>query len=231
MSDKLKVGVLMGGPSGEHEVSLNTGKNVLAALNKQKFIGTPLVLGEPFDAAQDKDLSLRQAVSGEELKFPDDLANFDIIFNALHGEYGEDGQIQYIFEGLGVSYTGSGVEASSVGMDKWRSDEIFREGGLDVPEEELIIGDFKDSLTREFPVVVKPRSGGSSLGVFIAKDRMELAKRIRDAREFDDELLIQKYIIGREFACPVLEMEGKLRALPVVEIKPRRNIKRGRRTR
>src|SRR3989344_6433614 len=211
MVERLKVGVLMGGPSGEHEVSLSTGKNVLTALNPEKFIGTPLILGE--------DLGLMTL--DKKLKFPDDLVNFDVIFNALHGEYGEDGQIQYILEGLGVPYTGSEVEASSVGMDKWRSDEIFKKGGLCVPYEELVVGDFKDSLSREFPLVVKPRSGGSSLGVFIVKDRMDLAKRIKDAREFDDELIIQKYITGREFTCPVLEMDGKIKALPIVEIKPK----------
>jgi len=90
-----------------------------------------------------------------------------------------------------------------------------------VPEEELVVGDLKDTLSRAFPVVVKPRSGGSSLGVFIVKDRMDLARRIKDAREFDDELIIQKYIAGREFTCPVLEMEGKIRALPIIEIKPK----------
>lgn len=211
MSGKIKVGVLMGGPSSEREVSLDSGKNVFTALDPEKFQGTPLILDENLNLSSEE----------KRLKFPDDLGSFDIIFNALHGEFGEDGQIQYILEKLKVPYTGSGIEASSLGMDKWASYEVFRKEGLEVPKEELLAGEFENNLQRDFPLVVKPRNGGSSLGVFIVKDRMDLARRIENALEFDDELVIQEYIQGREFTCPVLEAGGKIKALPVIEIKPK----------
>lgn len=183
--NKLRVAVLMGGESSEREVSLMTGKEMILHLNKEKY----------------------EVV---EVELPRDLnkinRSIEVALLALHGKGGEDGVIQGYLETLGIKYTGSGVLASAVGMDK----RIFRT----VMEANKIL---MPKLVTRAPAVVKPVNGGSSLGVSIAKNEEELEGAIKEARKYDDQVLVEEYIKGRELTCGVLA--GK--ALPVVEIKPK----------
>lgn len=215
----LKVGILMGGPSAEHEVSLATGQNVLENLDLKKY--RPLMIkisktGKWF-------------VNNRITTWSKAVKNCDVIFNALHGMYGEDGKIQAILESVGKRYTGSGIAASALAMDKFQSREIFKLAGLTVPKTlKLKKGEnfsaqlnFFVNKIAKFPVVVKPCSNGSSVGVQIADNSKKLAKSVTDVFLIDKEILIEEFIKGRELTCGVLDnFNGAMTALPVTEITP-----------
>ncbi len=208
---KLKVGILVGGPSTEYEVSLNSGKNVLKAINRKKFSPALVLLS--------KKLELK--VNNRPEKFPEALKKFDIIFIAMHGQFGEDGQIQAILEKLVVPFTGSNSVASSLAMDKWASFKIFKQGKLRIaPSQLLIKPSEKIKSALKFPIVLKPRNGGSSVGVSIVKYKKDLLKKIKGVFKYDSEVVAEKYLRGKELTCGVLEIGGRLRALPVIEIRP-----------
>ncbi len=180
MGKKLKVLVLMGGPSPEHEISLNTGKEVAGHLDTQRYEVNTFVVPR----------------SGR-WKFP--AARPDVAFVAMHGVYGEDGTIQKLLEDEGILYTGSGVLASALGMDKPRSCAIFREAGLNVPE--FVVYTRSDRVwlrgqTAEYPCVVKPANHGSSVGVHIVKNEKELRAGIKDALRYSTRVILQKFIPG-----------------------------------
>ncbi len=209
---KISVAVLAGGPSTEYEVSINSGKNIFKAIDRKKF--------SPSWAILSKHSELK--VNGKKARFPEDLEGFDVVFNAMHGQFGEDGQVQAIFERVGILFTGSGSMVSSLAMDKWASFEVFKKIGLRTAPSQLLIN-LKVKLRKSlgWPVVLKPRNGGSSVGVEIVKSEKDLAGGIRRAFKFDSEVVVEKFMAGREFTGGVLEVNRKLKALPVVEIKPK----------
>lgn len=201
-----KVVLLKGGKSGEREISLKSGAACAEALREEGFDVVEIDL-----AADD---ALQQIVN----------AKPTVVFLALHGKYGEDGCVQGLCELLGVPYTGSGVLASALAMDKERAKVIYRAAGLKTapwtvlhPEDKrdanLIIEELGEK------VVVKAVHQGSSLGVFIVEGATELEMAIADAFEFDDTVLVEKYIQGTETTVAVLG-NGELEALPVIEIVP-----------
>ena len=206
MNKKLKVAVLMGGKSSEHEVSIVSGKEVIKNLDKKKYMVYPLVISKDGKG-------LNKIVK----------INPDIAFIALHGKYGEDGKIQGFLEVIGIPYVGSGVLASAIGMDK----EIFRElmNFHKVPIPEYVFlkkGEKYQSVYKTLgapPYFVKPVEGGSSIGVSPAKNLKELKKSMNLAFKYDNRILVDKYIKGREFTCAVTGNDKPI-ALPVVEIKP-----------
>lgn len=210
LNKNLKIAVLTGGPSEEHEVSLKSGKNVFDELTKNGYSTELIVLG--------KGLNLK---SGDDsFQFPEYLKKFDIVFNALHGEFGEDGKIQKIFDETEIAYTGSGEKASAIGMDKWLSREIFKKNGLVVPESQLVNAD-DIHLDSEFPVVLKPKDGGSSFGVFIIENKTDLKEKTAEIFKRYKEAIIEEYLKGREFTCGVIEKQGEVFPLPIVEIRPK----------
>lgn len=201
----------MGGPPPEHEVSLNTGKEVCANLNTEKYLVSPLVIPK----------------NG---KWNLPRVKPDVAFIAMHGAYGEDGTIQGLLETAKIPYTGSGVLASALGMNKPRSCAIFREAGLNVPEFKVIMTerlnlhnrDYRGPTSIGWPKVVKPANHGSSIGVHIVKNRKELHAGIHDAFRYSDRVMIQEFIKGREITCGVLEKNNKLLPLPPMEILPKK---------
>lgn len=214
---KKKVAVLMGGPSEEHEVSLLSGKNILAGLDKEKYEAEAIFIDQ----------------KGNWAIKPEDLKNkFDIAFIALHGPYGEDGTVQSILEEVMMPYTGSGVYASALAMNKFLSGQIFKEAGLKIPPTRLISkinwlknksAILKDiSLYLEKPWVVKPNNQGSSIGTTLVKDFSQLEEAIETAFRFSRFVLVQKYIFGREITCGVLDFgfAHSISALPPTEIIP-----------
>jgi D-alanine-D-alanine ligase len=189
-----KLAVLMGGPSAEREVSLATGRGISKAL---RSLGADVV-----------DVDVRDA----KFELPRDV---EFAFIALHGTFGEDGQVQRILEERGVAYTGEGVEGSQLAFDKIRSKEKFREHGVRTPEWEIIGAHQRPGM--QLPIVVKAPRQGSTVGVYIVKKSEELEPAIADAAKYDHELLIEKFVSGRELTIGILGDE----ALPILEIIPK----------
>ena len=201
--DELKrkrVGVLFGGLSSEREVSLRTGAAVSKAL---RGLGYDVV-----DIDVGKDLPARLAAE-----------KVEVAFIALHGRYGEDGCVQGLLECLFIPYTGSGVMASSLGMDKVFAKQVFIAHGIPTPPYRAFrTGDearaAAGSLPFGFPVVVKPSREGSSVGVHICKTRDEYLAAVEDASKLAGSILVEQYIKGREVQGGVLDNE----ALGVIEV-------------
>jgi D-alanine-D-alanine ligase len=198
MADFGKVAVLLGGKSAERAVSLNSGARVLAALQRQG------VDAHAFDPAERK---------------LDDLAAFDRVFIALHGRYGEDGTIQGALELMGIPYTGSGVMASALGMDKWRTKLLWRSVGLPIPEFAMLDknSDFA-AVERQLglPIFVKPDCEGSSIGISKVKQPGTLQQAYAQAAKHDALVLAERGIIGGEYTVAILGDE----ALPIIKIEP-----------
>jgi D-alanine-D-alanine ligase len=201
-----KVAVLMGGSSAEREVSLMSGSGVLKALQSKG------VDAHAFDPAE-RDIS--------ELK----RKGFKRCFIALHGRFGEDGTVQGALELLGIPYTGSGVMASSISIDKVMTKRVWLAEGLPTPKYVLLR---RGSFTREqvravpddlnLPLIVKPAREGSSIGVAKVKGYSEMAEAVDQAAALDADVLCEQFISGDEVTCPVLGTGDEARALPVIRI-------------
>lgn len=200
----MKVGIIMGGTSSEREVSLLTGKEMIENLDKEKY-----------------DIVKIEINSRKELIEKVQKENIDFALLALHGRFGEDGGAQAILEGLNVAYSGSGMAASSLCMDKDIAKRLMSTEGINTPRWTTIKKhqevDYNLIEEMGYPVVVKPVSGGSSIGTYIVKNNEEIMDAILKAFDYDEEIMVEKYIEGAEITCCILE--GKL--LPVILIKPR----------
>lgn len=201
-----RIGVLLGGMSVEREVSLRTGAAVVKAL---KGLGYEVV---EIDAQRD----LAARLQSEKI---------EIAFLALHGRYGEDGSVQGLLESLFIPYTGSGVLASSVGMEKIFAKQIFIGHGVSTPaganfEDAKSALQAIDALPFPFPVVVKPSREGSSVGVHICKTRDAYKAAVEDAGQYAGKIMVEQFIKGREVQGAVLDDE----ALGVIEIVPAREF-------
>lgn len=223
MNRPLKIGVVMGGPSSEHDISLLTGRNVLMGLATAGHDAHPVYIAQNGNWF----LGSKPGIAFDPV---DVCGKFDLMFNATHGEYGEDGRLQQIFEHCRVPFTGSGVAASALSMNKIISREIFAQAGLRVPKAIPLCADKFDSKKHmpqihwmsAPPWVVKPASRGSSVGVSIAQTFPQLEKAIDNAFLYDRNILVEEYIEGREITCGILEhFEGKHHyALHPIEIIP-----------
>lgn len=195
-----KVAVMLGGTSAERPVSLNSGAAVLAALTRQG------VDAHAFDPAN---RNLGDLISGE----------FDRVFIALHGRYGEDGCMQGALELLDLPYTGSGVMASAIGMDKWRTKLLWRAAGLPTADWAILdaASDFAAVEKKlGLPIFVKPAREGSSIGMSKVTEAGTLAAAYATAAEHDPLVLAEKFIDGAEFTVGILGDE----ALPLIRLAP-----------
>jgi D-alanine-D-alanine ligase len=200
---KKKIGVLMGGLSSEREVSLASGTAVLKALVDKGYDAVAI------DIRRDAAEQVRRA-------------NIEIAFNALHGKFGEDGAIQGLLDIMGIPCTGSGTLASAMGMNKIISKTLFRAYGLPVGPFMVISREDREGLKtaeREigYPLVIKPSSEGSSVGVSLVHGREGLGPAAKLAFQYDPEVLVEKYIKGMEVQVGIL---GE-RALGAIEIVPK----------
>ena len=217
MAKPLKLAVLCGGPSSEHEVSLNTAKMILKNLDRKKYTPTLVTIQKDgkwkFGSA--KPIAIGDALSK--------LGSFDFAFIAMHGVFGEDGRMQALLEWVGVPYSGSGVLSSGMAMDKGISNDIFKTIGMKVPRYKVLNRNWpSDKYQFEIPAVVKPIDGGSSVGVFIAHSENDFQKAVRKVLAKNERVMVQQFIKGREFTCGVLEgSNGIAFALPPTEIIPR----------
>ena len=200
MQDFGKVAVLMGGFSSEREVSLNSGAAIVAALQSRG------IDAHPFDPKAQDIVPLK-------------ALGFQTAFNTLHGTYGEDGTVQGLLEALGVPYTGCGVMASAIGMDKYRTKLVWQGLGLPVPEF-AVLHDNSDfaAIERELglPLFVKPAVEGSSVGVVKVKEAGSLKAAYQSVKHLHGEILAERFIGGGEYTCAVLNGQ----ALPSIHIIP-----------
>ena len=197
-----KVAVLMGGSSAEREVSLMSGKGVLAALQSKG------VDAHAFDPSEQDMGELRKQ-------------GFARCFIALHGRHGEDGTVQGALELLGIPYTGPGVMASSIAMDKIMTKRIWRFEGLSTPEWRMSASeqDTRDALAAlGAPMIVKPAREGSTIGLSKISSPEECAQAYALASRYDPEVLCEQFIEGMETTCAVLGQGRSAKALPVIKI-------------
>lgn len=211
--------------SNEFEVSLKTGENILANLAcrqtglPEKYLGHDIILTKNGDWLFNRQFSIPEKI----------FHRVDVVFNALHGYFGEDGKVQQILEYFNVPYTGSGVFASSLGMNKILSRDIFAKAGLNIPggmaiDKDSDIVEIINKIFKTFspPWVVKPASAGSSVGVSIINNFHNLAGAIEKSFNHSEKVIVEEYIRGKEATCGVIEnFRGQENySLPVIEIIP-----------
>jgi D-alanine-D-alanine ligase len=189
-----RIAVLMGGPGSEREVSLATGHGVSKALCS---------LGAEVTDVDVKD---------ENFKLPDGV---ELAFITIHGTFGEDGRLQKILEQRGIAYTGEGVQGSEVAFDKIQSKKHFLRTGVSTPEWEVIDSGARPRMP--IPIVIKPPREGSTVGVHIIKSDSQIEEAMRDVARFSRDVLIEKFIPGRELTVGILGDQ----ALPIIEIIPK----------
>jgi len=197
----MKIGVLMGGDSSERDVSLNSGLAIVNACKELKHEVKEFDPKEDFDS-----LSL-------------EIKKVDLVFNALHGGDGENGVISSKLDSLGVKYTGSNEEASAICINKDKSKKIVKKEDFYTPNWVLLKKDDErtpDLSNLRFPLVVKPNSEGSTIGLSIIQDESKLIEAIKLARLYDENILIESFIKGREITVGIIAGES----YPIVEIIP-----------
>jgi len=236
----LRVGIILGGMSSEKEVSLNSGRNVYDNLDRERYEAVPIFMDGggslwiiPWQLVSQNtttDISDHLERDARRISYEGLRDEIDFAFISLHGKYGDEGCIQGLLEILGISYTGPGVLASALGMDKHVQQKILKATGIDVPEsiavgeEEWLQG--KETVTQRienvFPVpfVVKPIREGSSMGVTIVRDPEMMDDAMAGAFKWDRAALVEEYLEGTEFSCIVLEGEDGPSILGVTEIHP-----------
>lgn len=230
----------MGGKSPEHEISLISGREVVRSLNNKKYQVLPVVVSRNGDRwlmtpaksllAFPNPLKLKETRKELITRDSKEVQNLrqavsdgvDVVFIAMHGPFGEDGTVQGMLELSGIPYTGSGVTASAIGMDKIIFRKIMEAEKIPVPKY-MVVGK-KDSSTKicqkiKPPYFVKPSSQGSSVGASIAKTKKDLKKSLRLAFNYDENVLVDEYLKGKEVTCAILGNKRPI-ALPVIEIVP-----------
>jgi len=248
---RLRIGVIFGGRSGEHEVSLVSAASVMRALDPDKYEAVPIgiskegrwVAGSPAQKSLPEVLRtgrhvMLSADPGAAALVPLDgkhtsPLHVDVVFPVLHGTYGEDGTVQGLLELAGLPYVGSGVTGSAVGMDKDIAKRLFRQEGLPVGDFVAVLRSEWESSRKKvmqmlrkkfrFPVFVKPAALGSSVGMTKAHDAKELAKAMDFAAEFAMKILVEKFIRGREIELAVLGNDTPKASIPG-EIIPHREF-------
>lgn len=249
MEVAVKIAVLAGGISTEREVSLITGKGVCDALRKNGHKAVLLDLffgygkeGDALDNIFEKESLIDSEINGINVTDPNideikklrpgninsllgpnviNICNMaDIVFMALHGADGENGKLQAAFDILGIKYTGSGSLGSALAMDKLVSKKVLKESGIPVPAGFTVTKKEKENRIPNFPCVVKPCCGGSSVGVSIAYNKEEYIEALETAFRYEDLVLVEDYIKGREFSVGIID--GK--ACPIIEIIPKQGF-------
>lgn len=198
---KLKIGVLFGGKSAEHEVSLQSAKNVIGALDKKKYEVVPIKIGK--DGKFDFSF----------------LDNLDVIFPVLHGPFGEDGSMQGFLKLTGMPFVGPSVLGSAIGMDKEITKRVLRDNGIPVGDFRVFRANEKidfDKIKKELglPLFIKPANMGSSVGISKVKNENDFKKGIKEAFKYDTKIIVEEFIDGREVECAVLGNEKPVASLP-----------------
>ncbi len=239
---KLKIGVLFGGKSAEHEVSLQSAKNVIEALDKNKYEVIPIGINKHGKwmlnhtsnyllhsdnpklirlNKSNKEVALYSESSGTlaEINNSNQKLKIDVIFPVMHGPFGEDGSMQGLLKLSGIPYVGAGVLGSAVGMDKDVMKRLFRDAGIPIGKfltfknaKEISFNKIKKEL--KLPLFIKPANMGSSVGINKINNEKEFNKAIKDAFLYDSKIIIEEGINGREIECSVLGNDNPIASLP-----------------
>lgn len=204
ISKDAKIAVLCGGMSSEREISLRSGKNCLAALQRLGYKNAQIV-----DVSEN---------------IMNDLKGYEYAYNTLHGKYGEDGCIQGVLEILKIPYTGCGVMSSAICMNKEYTKKVMATAGLPLITSVYLLPneDPKEKVKDlHYPLMIKPVSEGSSFGMSKVNNESELVKAVEDARKYNSEILIEEYLIGIAATVGVLEKDGKAFATEILELRPK----------
>lgn len=210
-----KIGVLVGGSSAEREVSFLSAENILNAADKDKFDIKSYVV--PANKG-----------TGWIIELINDKPDF--VLNLLHGGDGENGAVQGLLDCIGIRYYGSDVLSSALCMSKNVSKTIMRAYDVPVAEDIFIkreqeTVEFKSKIKElGFPLIVKPDNGGSSIGISVAENYDEVVNAAEKVRKLGDDILVERYIAGREICCCVIKSKGKLSVLPILDIEPESRI-------
>lgn len=238
---KIKVVVLMGGRSPEHEVSVISGANVVQNLDTKKYVVLPVVIsknGSKWSLTSEKALlSLKEPLStrgtDRDLTLSNEITiggissisekKVDVVFIAMHGPYGEDGTVQGMLELAGITYTGSKVLASAIGMDKITFRKLMKSEGIKNPAYVVVkkmngVSSLAKHLGKP-PYFVKPSGQGSSVGASVVRRKKDLGRALKAAFKFGESALVDEYLKGKEITCSVIGND-RPRALPVIEIRP-----------
>lgn len=236
MAGKLKLAVLMGGTSAEREVSLSTGRQILNALDRERYDVYALDTLTGDRSLPVVNAGTLIAATGEAVTNLADLNQIDrsgrrgtgipdVVFIALHGPGGEDGAVQGMLEVFGIPYTGSGVLASALAMDKAMSKRVLTCEGVLMPKDVVVTRrkpiepQLKSVASLSHPVIVKPSRQGSTFGVTIAATPQDLAAAVDMAFRYDEVALVEQLIVGTEITVPIIGNDD-LEVLPIVEIVP-----------
>ncbi len=213
---KLRVAIVYGGRSGEHEVSVRSAESIMAAMDPEKYEVTKIFIGQD-----------GKWVPRPILPEPGGNPGIDVVFPVLHGTFGEDGTVQGLLELAGLPYVGAGVLGSSLSMDKDAMKRICRERGLPVVEyvttirSSMDVDNILESVG--LPAFVKPANLGSSVGISKAKTRAELRDALELAAQFDRKIIVERAIEGRELECSVIGNDDPMASLPC-EVLPSREF-------
>ncbi len=218
MSGRVRVAVLLGGRSSEHEISIASGRSVLAALDPARYDAVTVEIGR--DGRWELDTGATAGSVAETLPVPAasgvpaTLGDVDVVLPILHGPFGEDGTVQGLLELAGVPYVGAGVAASAVCMDKDLAKAVLRARGIPVTRSVTIREGDPIDHPFEYPVFVKPARLGSSVGISKVRAAEELEPAVATARRHDDKVLIEENVDGIEVECGVLGNRTPIASLP-----------------
>jgi D-alanine-D-alanine ligase len=218
---RVRVAVIMGGRSSEHEISVASARSVVDALDPERYDVRAVEIGQDGRWQLEPGRTQEQIGSGGGLPVPADASTapfegVDVVFPVLHGPFGEDGTVQGFLELADVAYVGAGVTASALCMDKDLFKAVMRDKGVPVADSVTVLDRHRDRIENPFgfPVVVKPARLGSSVGISIVREPEQLGPAIELALEHDEKILLEEYIAGVEVECSVLGNEEPTASIP-----------------
>ncbi len=221
---KKKIAILSGGDSGEYEISVNSAGVVKKNLDQNKYDAYEIrIKGTDWNYIDDEGNKYGIDRNDFSFKLDGKKIRFDCVFVAIHGTPGEDGKMQAYFDMLNIPYTSSGMVTSAIAFNKYFCNHIVKSLGVRTAPSVLISE--KDDIPYEvinssiiYPCFVKPNKGGSSVGISKVLSEKELKHAVKRAFREDDEVLVEKFIDGREISCGVMVVDGRVRCLPITEI-------------
>ena len=216
MSKRVRVAVLLGGRSSEHDVSLESARSVLEALDPERYDAVTVAIGRDgrWELGTGENGSVAETLPVPTNRVPAKLGEVDVVFPVLHGPFGEDGTVQGLLELAGVPYVGAGVLGSALAMDKDVFKAVMRDRGVPVTRNITIRQGGEPQNPFGFPVFVKPARLGSSVGITKASSEQELAAAVELAFEHDEKVLVEEFVDGVEVECGVLGNEKPFASLP-----------------